>query len=98
MHLRLNYTYTGKVPENKGLYFCIYIDPSGAPTFGLARSERNILTGKWEWNTEIGTAFGGAPPFCYMEVQGNPSDVIEELEEFGYVIMSTNLGSAEDRT
>ena len=90
MNIRLNYTYNGTVPEKSGLYFCIYLDPSGEPMFGLARAERNILSGEWEWNPEIGKAFGGAAPFCYMEVQGSPDAILPAMETLGTVTLTAN--------
>lgn len=85
MRVRLNYTYSGFVPKKKGLYFCIYLDPSGNPTFGLARAEWNIITEAWEWNNELGKPFGGSPPFAYLEATGDPTTLVAELQKNGSV-------------
>lgn len=81
MKIALHYCYDGSVPAKKGLYFCIYTDPEGAPTFGLARAEYNLDEKVWAWSPELAQPFGDSPPMAYMEVVGNCSDTIAYLEE-----------------
>lgn len=88
MHINLHYTYDGKPPEKRGLYFCIYIDPTGKPTFGLARVEYDIDRERWLWNPELSKPFGDSPPLCYMELEGNITDVIVALQKDGVVPLS----------
>lgn len=80
MQINLHYTYDGKPPEQRGLYFCIYIDPTGKPSFGLARVEFDIPTEQWRWNPELSKPFGDSPPLCYMELSGNITDIIVALQ------------------
>lgn len=81
MQLQLTYCYDGSVPEVKGLYICIYIDPSGKPSLGLARAEYDIELNSYVWNAELAEVFGASPPLAYMEVKGNASALVAILEE-----------------
>lgn len=93
MQIKLNYTFEGYVPPRNELHFCLYLSPEGQLSFGIARSERNIETNKWEWNKEFGDAFNGAPPFAYMTVEGSVDTVIQQLKREGYTVLEPKLES-----
>jgi hypothetical protein len=87
MKIRLDYTYGGFVPPSPQLHICLYLSPLGDLTFGVARSEYNMEEEKWQWNAELGQAFGNAPPLAYLTVAGSVEDVLKQLERDGYVVM-----------
>lgn len=97
MKIRLNYTYGGFVPAKPELHICLYLGPLGELSFGVARSEYNMEEEKWQWNAELGQAFGNAPPMAYLTVEGSVDKVLEQLERDGYVVMGMEARSISDQ-
>lgn len=96
MKIKLNYTYAGFVPTTPELHICLYLSPLGELSFGVARSEFNIEEGKWQWNPELGQAFGNAPPMAYLTVEGKVDAVLAQLERDGYAVMGVEKNALFD--
>lgn len=96
MKIKLNYTYAGFVPPSPQLHICLYLSPLGDLSFGVARSEYNIEEGKWQWNAELGQAFGDAPPMAYLTVEGDVNAVLAQLDRDGYAIMGMEKNTMFD--
>jgi hypothetical protein len=88
VRIKLNYTYGGFVPPSPQLHICLYLSPLGDLTFGVARSEYSLEEEKWQWNPELGQAFGNAPPMAYLTVEGDVEEVLKQLERDGYAVMA----------